>query len=192
MLWPLRGLFWLLLRFDLCSDRSGCLSPCLCGSRLAWEHAGCVVWGADASLVSRLCCQTGPGCSWAVWSSILRVCCVVVCVQQVRVLVPVRWSCSGFGPAGSSCRSTSSRCGRGGWVASLWSKLARFLECKKVGFVQVLLVSFCQHSVCRTWRDCGLRICGQYGNSRTSMLYANSSGPRMIRLEPLQHDQLLL
>ena len=77
-------------------------------------------------------CQTGPGCSWVVWSSILRVCCVVVCIRQVRVLVPVRWTCSGFGPVGSSCRLTSSRCGRGGCLASLWSKLGRFFSVKRL------------------------------------------------------------
>ena len=32
----------------------------------------------------------------------------------------------------------------------------------------------------QTWGDEG-ELCGQYGNSWTSMLYANSSGSRMIR-----------
>ena len=30
------------------------------------------------------------------------------------------------------------------------------------------------------------------GNKRTSMLYANSSRPGIVQLDPLQHDQLLL
>ena len=30
------------------------------------------------------------------------------------------------------------------------------------------------------------------GNNRTSILYANSSRPRVVQLDPLQHDQLLI
>ena len=30
------------------------------------------------------------------------------------------------------------------------------------------------------------------GNNRTSILYANSSRPRIVQLDPLQHDQLLI
>ena len=89
-----------------------------------------------------------------------------------------------------SCRWTSS--GRGVWVASPWLKLARFSGVPE-GWLPPGVAGF---FVSAQFAILGVIADSEYvdsmRNNRTSMLYANSSGPCMVRLDPLQHDQLLL
>ena len=83
-------------------------------------------------------------------------------------------------------------CFFGGWVASPWSKSAVFGVPKGwllQGFCWFIFVS-AQFAVLGMIADS--EYVDSMENNRTSMLYANSSRPRIVRLDPLQHDQLLL
>ena len=141
----------------------GCLSPCLWWFRV---RLGCfelaLVSGKSASWVLKCFVEN---CLAGVWFF-----CVVVCVEQIRVLVPVRLNCSDLQAcwrvlAGRPLLASAVVVGtdgsldvlgrQSGWVACFLVETGLFFGAPKgqliPGFGWFFL---CQRSVCLTWRDC--------------------------------------
>ena len=80
--------------------------------------------------------------------------CIVVCLEQIRVLVPARLVCSGFGPARSFLQVDLF------WPWPWWLgsvslvEVGLFFEVSKGWLLPGVCWVLCQRSVCRTWRDC--------------------------------------
>ena len=110
--------------------------------------------------------------------------CVVVCLKQIRVLVPVRLVCSGLGPARSVLQVDLFWLWPWWLVAFPWLKLACFLRFQKVGFFRVSAGSFvsAQFAVLGVIADSEYVDC--MGNDRHSTLSgtpANLDHDRWIR-----------